>query len=270
MHTPRFFRSRAAFTLLIISACLFFYYVALCVHNSSFGGFSLMWLFADLAGICVCLITEKRKRLGKRAKPGKKTRIFLAAALFSGMVILVLDLAFILRPVKGPETDSPYLLVLGAGIRRNGSVSVSLAQRLETALAYLSAYPRAMVIVSGGQGASRPFPESNAMAAYLRERGVERERIIEEDASRDTIQNLRFSRRIIREREGKDVPVIILTSDFHLSRALFLAERAGYPGVTGLSSPSSLLARPNVYAREILAVIKLCLRLAAAPDTVSG
>jgi uncharacterized SAM-binding protein YcdF (DUF218 family) len=115
-----------------------------------------------------------------------------------------------------------------------------------------------------------PIPESRAMALYLRARGLEPERIIEEDAARDTIQNLRFSRRLIREREGGDVPVAILTSDFHLSRSLFLAKKAGFPDTAGISSPSPYLVRPTVYVREILAVLKLCIRLVVAPKTVTG
>ncbi|MDR0601004.1 MAG: YdcF family protein [Treponema sp.] len=255
--------------LLVVSVCSLFYYAALGIYGSSFGGFSLIWVCAGVTGIFVCFIIEKRRRSGKKTIPGKKARIFLAAAVLLGAVIVTADLAFILRPLKTPDRDAPYLVVLGAGIRRDGSVSASLAERLEAALEYLAAHPGALVIVSGGQGASRPFPESGVMAACLRAGGIDPDRIIEEDASRDTIQNLRFSRRIIREREGGDVPAVILTSDFHLSRALFLAEQAGYPDVTGISSPSSPLLRPNAYTREIFAVIKLCLRLVFAPKSAA-
>jgi uncharacterized SAM-binding protein YcdF (DUF218 family) len=182
-----------------------------------------------------------------------------------------MSLVFILRPLPTePEEKFPYLIVLGAGTRPDGNVSAALAGRLNTAAGYLSAHPAAMVIVSGGQGRFRPFPESRTMAAYLKNRGISQDRIIEEGNSRDTIQNLRFSGRILRERTGGEISAAILTSDFHLSRALFLAKRMGYSGIKGISSPSPYFLRPNFYTREILATVKLCLRLILAPQTLES
>jgi uncharacterized SAM-binding protein YcdF (DUF218 family) len=266
-HPKPFFHSRAALVTFIISACLFLYYILLNLQGSSFLGFSMIWPFAGAAGICTCIFMEKRKRSGKKIIP-RKLKIVLSASALVGTAVIIAALVFIFRPVKAPEKAVPYLIVLGGGIRRDGSVSASLGERLETAAAWLSMHPETLVIVSGGRGMFRLIPESEAMALYLRARGVERERIIEEDVSRDTIQNLRFSRLIIREREGRDVPVAILTSDFHLSRALFLAEKAGFPDAAGIPSPSPYLVRPTVYAREILALVKLCIRFVIAPRTV--
>ncbi|MDR2371476.1 MAG: YdcF family protein [Treponema sp.] len=239
------------------------------LHGSSLWGFSVIWPFAGGAGLCACVFMEKRKRGGKTIIPGK-LKIVLSAAVFAGAAVAIAALVFICRPVQAPENDIGYVIVLGGGIRRDGSVSDTLAGRLETAAGWLSAHPQAVAVVSGGRGMFAPIPESRAMALYLRARGLEPERIIEEDAARDTIQNLRFSRRIIREREGGDVPVAVLTSDFHLSRSLFLAGKAGFPDAAGISSPSPCLVRPTVYVREILAVVKLCIRLVIAPKTVTG
>jgi uncharacterized SAM-binding protein YcdF (DUF218 family) len=265
----RLFHSSIAFAVLVFSVCLFLYYVLLGLHGSSLWGFSMIWPFAGSVGVCACVFMEKRKRSGKTIIPGK-LKIVLSAAVLAGAAVTVAALVFIFRPVQAPEKDIRYVIVLGGGIRRDGSVSGTLAERLETAADWLSSHPQAVAVVSGGRGMFAPIPESRAMALYLHARGLEPERIIEEDAARDTIQNLRFSRRIIREREGGDVPVAILTSGFHLSRALFLAERAGFPDAAGIPSPSPYLVWPTVYVREILAVVKLCIRLVIAPKTVMG
>jgi uncharacterized SAM-binding protein YcdF (DUF218 family) len=264
-----FLHSRTAFALCVFSICALVYYTALCLYGSTLLGFSLFWLFAAAAGVLFAFVAEKRKRRGKNLFPGRKSRVLFAVLAFCLTAACTAALVFILHPRPAdPEGDFPCLIVLGAGIRTDGSVTAALAGRLNTATAYLSSHPATMVIVSGGHGRFTPFPESRAMAAYLRDRGISRERIIEEENSLDTIQNLRFSGRILRERTGGNISAAILTSDFHLSRALFLAKRMGYTSFKGISSPSPYLLRPNLYAREIFATVKLCLRLILAPETL--
>ena len=75
------------------------------------------------------------------------------------------------------------------------------------------------------------LPESDAMSKYLQDRGVNKERIIIEDESRDTNQNFKFSKEKIEEHSHKsldEINVKIITTDFHAFRSSILAKRNGY------------------------------------------
>ena len=100
------------------------------------------------------------------------------------------------------------------------------------------------------------------MEWYLTEKGgISGARILKEDTSLDTIQNLVFCRKLILEREGTLTSVAILTSDSHLKRALLLARRSGYTDCTGVAAPTDPLFVPNNYTREIASYWKLGLRI---------
>ena len=70
---------------------------------------------------------------------------------------------------------------------------LTLARRLDAALAYLEENPKAYVVVSGGQGAGEDISEAEAMRRYLAARGIEESRILMEDKSMSTLENFLFS-----------------------------------------------------------------------------
>jgi uncharacterized SAM-binding protein YcdF (DUF218 family) len=246
----------------LLSLCALAYYIALIAYGSSLVGFSLFWALLGVCGFGGSALAEWRRQQGKPPLVGKKLRRALAVLCAAGALVAAGCLAFILTPrTTGGAEPCAYLIVLGSGIRRDGNVSATLAERLNTAAGYLRAHPEARAIVSGGKGCFEPFAESQAMAAYLTARGTDANRIAEESRSRDTIENMRFSRRIIREQTGGDVPVAVLTSDFHLARALLLARRIGFADAVGVAAPTPPLVRVDAYTREILAVLKLCARI---------
>ena len=109
------------------------------------------------------------------------------------------------------------------------------------------------------------------MAAYLTARGVPADRLLLEDKSRTTEENLLFSKAIMDEiRPGARVTVV--TSDFHAFRAALLARRLGLRGqVTGARVAGYY--RPSAMLREFAAVflqyrvvnLGICALLVAAP-----
>lgn len=181
-------------------------------------------------------------------------RSVLGALVCAGLIVFAV---FEIPVVRDAHTDTDAhpgaIIVLGAGV--NGSTpSLSMCNRLDAALDYLSADPDALVIVSGGQGAGEDITEASAMADYLAAHGVDSARIVQEDQSRTTRENLGNSFAILRER-GYDPAdgVGIVTSEYHLYRAKRMARALGADPV-GIAAETTLPSmRINYFIREAFA-----------------
>ena len=106
------------------------------------------------------------------------------------------------------------------------------------ALDYLEENPSAKVVVSGGQGSGEDISEAAAMKGYLVEHGLEEERILLEDRSVNTAENIRFSMELIEaDWSGREAEpsLVIATNSFHVFRALRIAKKQGVTQVSGLS-----------------------------------
>ena len=158
--------------------------------------------------------------------------------------------------IEDPERDADYVIVLGAQVRGT-RITKSLRYRLDIALEYLEENPSAKVIVSGGQGSGEDISEAAAMKGYLIERGLEAERILLEDRSVNTAENIRFSKELIEADGGsEEASVVIATNSFHVFRALRIAAKQGLTQVSGLSARNDQILMASYYVRECLAIIK--------------
>lgn len=110
----------------------------------------------------------------------------------------------------------------------------------------------AVIIVSGGQGPSEEISEAEAMRRYLQKQGVSENRIIKEEESTSTQENIKYSNAIMHSENSK---VIIVTSDYHMYRAKMLGERIGWT-VSGQSGENNTAERLRRMVREIFALAK--------------
>lgn len=156
-------------------------------------------------------------------------------------------------------SGQPDLMVIfGCQVKKDGP-SVLLRDRLDTALDYLKDQPELPVLVAGGKGDDEHVPEAQAMRDYLVEHGIDGSRIIMEDKSRNTMQNLVFTRDVLRQqgKEPGELHILAVSSGFHLARISMLAHRFGYGEVSTLAAPVS--HAPSVvqmFFREPLALVK--------------
>ena len=172
---------------------------------------------------------------------------FLSFLVIEGMVIRQMH-------AQG-EKNLDYVIVLGAQVHAD-KPSVVLKYRLDEAILYLNENPETICIVSGGQGKNEPYSEAYGMEKYLTENGIDKERILLEDKSKTTEENLSNSRKYIPE----DATVGIITNDFHMFRALQIAEKQGLSNVCGIAADSTRFYLPNNMFREYLAEIKFLLK----------
>jgi uncharacterized SAM-binding protein YcdF (DUF218 family) len=150
--------------------------------------------------------------------------------------VTVLTAVCICEGMKYPVVASDCILVLGAHVRKDGHMCRTLTHRCEKAIEAWRAGIAPVMIVCGGQGSDEPVPEAHAMRQWFLEHGVPEDRVIIEDASRNTRENLRFARNIMESKGYKTAA--ICTSDYHLRRALWQAREEGLTAC-GISAPSS-------------------------------
>jgi len=143
-----------------------------------------------------------------------------------------------------------YIIVLGAGLDGD-QVSNRLKRRLDEAYNGFH-HLDIPIIVSGGQGPDELVSEAYAMAEYLIKRGINRNRLILEDQSTSTQENLFKSFKNIQEYRKN---IAIVTSDYHMFRAKMLAKRLNM-NVQGLTAQSVRKKLPKQFIREIFAVLK--------------
>ncbi len=233
----------------IVLAVLCVIYGVLVAAVRSGNGFFIVWFV--LAGIFGFLALGAWFHLWGRL-PGV-VRVILLVCVAAGLVFFVVVECRIAGKFK--ETGKPgldYIIVLGSQVHESGPSTV-LKYRLDKAVQYLEENPETVCIVSGGQGANEPFPEAHGMAEYLVAQGIPEERILLEDASLTTEENLRYSRELM----NPGASIGLVTNNFHVFRALQLAEKEGLENVSGIAAESTPLYLPNNMLREFFAELKV-------------
>lgn len=187
--------------------------------------------------------------------PGAGRRLLLLA-LIALLVAIIAYLGvvgmLVWRVNNVPDIqDYDAIVVLGAQVKPDGSLSLQLTWRLDTAY---EAWQRknCPVVVCGAQGGDEPMPEAHAMRDYLIAKGVPPEQILMDDASFNTQQNIRNAAELLGDSAHT---VLIVTSDYHLPRAMALAEDMGLQA-TGAGAETLPEYWVKNYGREALAWIK--------------
>jgi len=150
---------------------------------------------------------------------------------------------------------APVAIVLGAGLRPDGSPSVFLGRRLARAAELYEAGTVEVLLVSG-DNSRKDYDEPTAMRDWLVSRGVPDEHIVRDFAGFDTHDTCVRARRVF----GVAAAVVV-TQDYHLRRAAFSCAAAGIDVQgSGVSSESVEPARALMYrVRELPASWKAAL-----------
>lgn len=161
-----------------------------------------------------------------------------------------------------PKQNKDYLIVLGCGIRPDGTPSPLLAGRVDRARVFdeervAAGEPAAIFVPSGGQGPDEVMSEAESMANYLQEHGVGRERIVLEPKSATTRENMAFSREVIEAHAQTDVSEVTVgfsTTNYHVFRGYVCAHQAGM-AVEGMGAKTKAYFWPNAFLREFVGLL---------------
>lgn len=172
-----------------------------------------------------------------------------------GLLIIVFLAIFCLVLVYSKRNDQKfcsYVLVLGAKILDENTPCKVLENRLICAIKYLNKFKDSKVIVSGGIGEDEPISEGFVMKKYLMKNGICEDRILIEGLSTNTFENLKNTKEIL----GGIDEILIITSNYHLFRAMILAKRIGFSKIYLIGSKVNVGSRQKNILREIFAIIK--------------
>lgn len=187
----------------------------------------------------------------KRGGPGGWLMHLIFKLMVLAAAIFLIGLGALCLAEKYPPKatgDSQAIIVLGAQVYSDGTPSPQLELRLEAALAAWQQGPQP-VIVCGAQGTNEPAPEGQVMRAWLISRGVPESQIQADVTSRNTEENLQNALALL---PPGATAVTVVTSDYHLPRALVIARDLGLQP-NGIGSPCKPEYWVKNHFREVLA-----------------
>lgn len=141
------------------------------------------------------------------------------------------------------------IIVLGAGLDKD-KIPLSLQYRLDACITYFKTYS-IPIVVSGGQGKNEWISEAKAMKDYLILHHIPNDKIIIEDKSTSTYENLKFSQIYF----SKSDKLVIITNGFHLMRSLYIARKLHINAI-GYAAKNNIITYPLYAFREFFAFLK--------------
>ena len=184
--------------------------------------------------------------------------LFAAVYLYFECMLIGTIVADAIAARHEPEKNKDFLIILGCGLRKDGTPTPLLKGRLDRAISFAE---RQMdetgkpltFITSGGQGPDEVISESAAMKLYLMEHGIPEERIIEEDRSTNTFENMSFSKEKICQIDPQS-KIAFATTNYHVFRSGLFARRVKMRAV-GMGAETKWYFWPNAAVREFAGLL---------------
>lgn len=186
----------------------------------------------------------------------KKIFILIKFLFLAGILIcIVLGGIIGVFGMTSTAKKSDCIIVLGCQVRGT-TLSQFLKQRLDKSIQLYNKGFAEYIIVSGGQGPGEDITEAEAMKNYLLSNGINENRIIMEDRSENTMENLRNSK-LLMDQMNFDTAIIV-SNKYHLKRASIMAKKVGLnASYSGIFASQYLFYEIYGFFREIPGVIRL-------------
>lgn len=240
--------------LFIILGMLSLLYYTICVAYAGFA-LSFVWIWLLLSGFCFLrayMLTRKLQGREKWHAPKWLVNVY-RVCLVAGIGMFVFVEAQVVSAMNTkPQEDMEYIIVLGAAVRGT-TPTRPLKLRIQTAYEYMIANPDTILIASGGKGTDERISEAECIRNILVEMGLDESRILLEDESRDTEENIQNSYELI---SSKDTKVGVVTNSFHIWRSLQIAKNQGCENVSGVPAKTLMPVGIHYVVREFFGYVK--------------
>ena len=167
-----------------------------------------------------------------------------------GIIDKTKDNIYSVAELENTTEQYDCILVLGAGVRADGSPTPMLNDRLKTALSAYRAGASSVILVSG-DSEQEDYRETDTMKRVLVESGVYEESIVCDEYGLSTYESIWRAKNVYGYKN-----ILIVTQGYHLYRALYIAEKMGLDA-EGLDAALQGYAKQPIYsAREAFARAK--------------
>lgn len=236
-------------TMIMIGILCIIYFISIALFTGMGSKFNYIWL---LLGIMSLILDVCYKKQILQSIPIAIRRITMICLALGAVLFLVVECCIISGFFAKGEEQLDYIIVLGAQMKENGP-SRALRKRLDKAIDYGEENKNVMIVVSGGKGADEHISEAQGMYDYLTAHGIDNSRIMMEDKSTNTTENLKYSRQLV---DVENSRIGIVTSNFHVFRAMGIAKAQGYQNVCGIAASAELFLQPAHMTREFFGIMK--------------
>ena len=179
--------------------------------------------------------------------------VFLSFLLYPDSFLLACVICTITLLSLPPRMDREAVIILGSGLRRDGTLTPLLKGRTDRAVTFAEKQAAhtghmPLLVPSGGQGKNEVIPEGEAIRRYLVSLGMDEKQIIPEKKAASTRENLSYSIQL----SGCSL-FAFATSDFHVLRTAMYAQKLGF-SMDALGSPTKWYFLPQAFVREVLGI----------------
>ena len=174
--------------------------------------------------------------------------------LIGFLIIIFIQVDVIIFGIESKPIKSDCIIVLGCQVKGT-SPSPFLQARLNDSIQlYKEGYGK-YIIVSGGKGAGEDITEAAAMKIFLLNKGIDKSKILMDDKSMNTMENLSFSKKIM-ESKGFKTDVVV-SNKYHLKRVSLMSKRLRMnTSYSGVFVSQYKFTEYEGYVREVLGVLK--------------
>lgn len=203
----------------------------------------ILFILKGISGLC---INRKKLKWARR----------ISGILDISAVMICLSVAvFIIFIIHGmneeAKTGCDYIIVLGASV--NGTEpSEILQKRIDAAYEYLRENPDTMVIGTGGRGATEQISEGKCIADTLEKMGISSERILYEEKSVTTVENISFAMRVIPDSPGS---IAVVSNGFHIARSKLILSNFTEAQVYGIPATGGGFLTLHYILREYVVFV---------------
>ena len=190
------------------------------------------------------------------SKIGKKLVIGILALGILGVFLLLSINQYIKQSVKKDILtmnqakdlkDVECIVVLGAGVREDGTPSLMLNERLELGIALYQSGASQKLLMSGDHG-RKDYDEVNTMKGYALSQGITSEDVFMDHAGFSTYESIYRAKEIFQAKK-----IIIVSQEYHLYRALYIADKFGIEAYGVAAKGEEYQGQTYREFREILA-----------------
>ena len=159
---------------------------------------------------------------------------------------------------REPKYNQDFIIILGCKVGKDGNPLPLLRGRIDRAISFYhkqleATGKQAYFIPSGGKGSDEVISEAECMKNYLVQQGVDESIIYPETQSSTTLENMKFSKRIV-DSHNENANILFSTTNYHIFRSGMLSAKAGMKA-DGIGAKTKWYFWPNAQMREFIGLL---------------